>query len=266
MVRSIGSRRRIGAKGEFGGIGEALLNVGLVESAGGSGDVQFVVEVDGADARIVGVDGGENAVGEECAERMRGVVLYGAGRHVACGAAFEADGVSGEEVVEDGIFDGADTMADAGGPKQIDGIADTLRAGGFPGVDGDLESGFSDAFEMFNKEGRRESGFVPRQIDRDEAVAKGEQGFELAETHGGAERPAEDAGKCGGDSELANAGVHSIGDGFDNGGRIETMSARHEHRAEAELDMVETFAGGALDFSNATRRQSSGVARTAMAD
>ncbi len=115
-----------------------------------------IIEINPADARIVGIDGGQHALFEKLPQRMRRVAGHRAGLHVAGRTALQADAAVDEKFDQRRIFDGADAMPDALRAQQADGIPDTFRARGLAGMNGDMQAGVAHTWKMLAEKLARE--------------------------------------------------------------------------------------------------------------
>ena len=73
----------------------------------------FIVNIDGADARVIGINGSRDAVLQEGLERMGSVIGHSGGLHVAGEVGFDADLMFGQILHENRIRQGMHGMPDA---------------------------------------------------------------------------------------------------------------------------------------------------------
>jgi len=96
-----------------------LPNVFRREACCGRGLGQFIVQINSADPGIVGVDRDGESCLEKTAERIAGIAGHRAGLDVAGEAALKPDAVLKQKIQQGRILDGAQAMADAFVPRQV---------------------------------------------------------------------------------------------------------------------------------------------------
>ena len=117
-------------------------------------DFKFVGQIDPADARIVGVDPGQQTLVEETAERMAREVRHGACLNIAREVRLNTDPALAQHLHHGGVIHCANGVTDSRGAEFFDSLDDALRPGGFACMNGDLPTRVPTDFEMLHKKAR----------------------------------------------------------------------------------------------------------------
>ncbi len=199
-------------------------------------------QVDPLYRRVVGVETGQHAGGQELADRVLAQTRHRGGLNVGGEAGFDADAVLGQIGHQGWILNRLDAVADTLGPQLANGLPHAFGASGFTGVHGDAHARIAHPAEVLGEQLAREAQLVASQIDGNQLVAMSQTGIQLLLALLGAEGAAHDADQVGLDAEVAATGRYAVDDGFDHALRVQLVGHRHVGRAEAQLGIVDAGA------------------------
>lgn len=135
----------------------------------GVGELVFVHEGGVEHGGIVGVEGDGDAGIEEAADGVIFEAVDDASADVGGDGNVEGDLVVAEVLDEEGVVDGADAVADAGGAA-FEGGPDGFGSVGFAGVGEDVEAGVAGGGEDIVKDFGGAAGFVATDAEADDTT------------------------------------------------------------------------------------------------
>lgn len=139
------------------------------EAEAGVGELVLVKEGGLEHGGIVGIEGDGDAGVEKAADGVVFKTVDDAGADVGGDGDVEGDLVVTEVLDEEGVVDGADAVADAGGAA-FEGGPDGFGAVGFTGVGEDVEAGVAGEGEDIVKDFGGTAGFVATDAEADDTT------------------------------------------------------------------------------------------------
>ena len=138
-------------------------------------------------------------------------------------------------------------VSDPLGTEPLNGMTDPGWAGRLARVDGHVPLGLAATAEVLLKQLAGPGRLIAGEIERGDLLAVDEQRIELARAGFGPEGTRHDPDHSGGESVVTLGRSHATENGLDDGRRIESVRARHEERAETQLEPLESLGSGVLD-------------------
>ncbi|SQI93955.1 Uncharacterised protein [Klebsiella oxytoca] len=200
--------------------------------------------IDALDGGVVGINAGQHAVLEESFQRMPGQRRHGAGLDIGGQTGLNADALRGEIVHQRRVLHRLHTVADAFGSQLANGLPDAFRTGGFACMDRDPPARIARAAEVLHKQIPREAKFIAGEVEGGNAVAVGEQSFELFLARRFAEGAAQNTDQTGFNVKVAAAFFYPSDHRFDDARYRQLVGHRHIARRETQFDVMQSVARG----------------------